>query len=118
MRIVGLAGDHLRMEQGQLFHNEVPVDERSYCYFSGKSIDPRQDDFDDLVVPENHYFVLGDHRNLAMDSRLRGPIPFDRHYGKVEYVFWSIFKSMSDEPTDRRVQTGPLRWDRIGLPLN
>jgi signal peptidase I len=117
MRIVGLAGDHVRMEQGQLFRNDVPVDERSYCYFSGNSIDPRQDDFNDLVIPENHYFVLGDHRNLAMDSRLRGPIPFDRHYGKAEYVFWSLFKRMSDDPTDTTGQSGPLRWDRIGLPF-
>jgi len=117
MRVVGLEGDHMRMEQGQLFRNEVPVDERSYRYLSGKSSNPKQDNFDDLVIPNHHYFVLGDHRNLAIDSRLHGPIPFDRHYGKAEYVLWSLFKRMSDEPTDTRVQTGPLRWDRIGLPL-
>lgn len=117
MRVVGLPGDRLRMENRQLYRNGEAVDESAYAHFSGPSRSPKWDEFAEITVPDKTYYVLGDHRNLAMDSRLRGPVPFHLHYGSAVYVYWSVFRNMSDAPDKAQITTGPLRWDRIGLPL-
>lgn len=117
MRIVGLPGDRLRMQDRQLYRNGAAVDESDYVHHRGTSMDPKLDHFEEQVVPPNSYFVLGDNRNLAWDSRKIGSIPFNRHYGSAIYVFWSLYLEMSDEPSNPQVATGPLRWDRIGLKL-
>jgi len=41
------------------------------------------DSFNPLCIPENSYFVLGDFRNSAKDSRFRGMIPYEKIKGKV-----------------------------------
>lgn len=117
MRIVGLPGDRLLMHDRQLYRNGVAVDESHYVHYRGAAMDPKLDHFEEQVVPPNSYFVLGDNRNLAWDSRKIGSIPFSRHYGSAIYVYWSLFLEMSDEPSNIQIQTGPLRWDRIGLRL-
>ena len=40
-----------------------------------------------LTVPEGHVFVLGDHREGAVDSRIYGTIPIDDSQGKVISLF-------------------------------
>lgn len=117
MRVVGLPGDVLRMENRQLYRNGEAVDESAYAYYSGPSPSPQKDAFPEILIPEGTYYVLGDNRNLAMDSRKYGPVSFQSHYGSAVYVYWSIFESMSDAPDQPKTTTGPLRWDRIGLPL-
>ncbi len=44
------------------------------------------DDISDVLpelVPPSHYFLMGDFRGNALDSRLKGSIPVDRILGKV-----------------------------------
>lgn len=46
-------------------------------------------DFEERVVPEGHYFVLGSNRDASMDSRQFGPLPRERVLGKVIGRMWS-----------------------------
>ena len=40
-------------------------------------------DFEEEVVPEGQYFVLGSNRDASMDSRQFGPLPRERVLGKI-----------------------------------
>ncbi len=86
-RVVGIAGDHVRISDGRVYVNNkllvedyVPVayeDERSYP---------------EIVVPPDAYFVLGDHRSLSNDSRDFGPVDASYIYGKAVFGYWPVEK--------------------------
>ncbi|MHB8506379.1 MAG: S26 family signal peptidase [Acidimicrobiales bacterium] len=39
-----------------------------------------------MTVPPNEYFVMGDNRSDAVDSRLIGPVPISSVVGKVKLL--------------------------------
>jgi signal peptidase I len=82
-RIVALPGDKLRIDRGQVFVNGRPISEPyvPHEYRDAKS-------YDEIVVPRDEYFVLGDHRSVASDSREFGPVKRDLIYGKAAFVYW------------------------------
>ena len=60
------------------------------------------DDFDEITVPANHLFLMGDNRDGSADSRvptiskgLGGPVPFDAIAGRAEYITFSTDGSAS-----------------------
>src|SRR5712691_956791 len=56
-RVIGVAGDHVRIEDGQVFVNGEPLEED---YVPPAYADQRS--YSEIVVPSASYFVLGDHR--------------------------------------------------------
>jgi signal peptidase I len=82
-RVIALPGDRLRIDRGQVWLNgrrqrEVYVPEE---YRDTKSMM-------EIVVPDDAYFMMGDHRSISSDSREFGPVERSLIYGKAVFVYW------------------------------
>lgn len=86
-RVVAVAGDHLRIDSGQLYVNGQAVDED---YVPPVYTDTRS--YPEKVVPPHCYFVLGDHRSMSNDSRDFGPVDQSYIYGKAVFGYWPMDK--------------------------
>jgi len=86
-RVIGLAGDHIRIVAGRVFLNGRPIDER---YVPRDFYDART--YPEVIVPPHTYYVLGDHRSMSNDSREFGPVEEQYIYGKAVFVYWPVDK--------------------------
>src|SRR5512146_501830 len=68
-RVIGMPGDRIRIDSGQVFVNGVALREP---YVPEDFEDLRS--YPDFVVPADAYFVLGDHRSMSNDSRDFGAV--------------------------------------------
>ena len=130
-RLVGMPGDTLEMQDKVLFVNRAPLTE-SYARFSdtmdmyapgmfwqcehgpdGMAADscrPTRDNWGPIVVPEGHYFMMGDNRDDSEDSRYWGFVERSAIRGRPLFVYYS-FDTAAEITTP---WLGSIRWDRIG----
>ena len=118
-RIIGLPGDRIRVRRGILHINGRPVERRRIADFvetneygrvqpitryeetlpGGRKHEILEmtdngplDNTDLYIVPEGHYFAMGDNRDNSQDSRVRtevGFIPKQNLVGRAEVLFYS-----------------------------
>ena len=86
-RVIGLAGDRIRIEAGQVFVNGQPLEED---YVPPDYADQRS--YGEMIVPASAYFLLGDHRTMSNDSRDFGPVQQKFIYGKAVFGYWPVDK--------------------------
>jgi signal peptidase I len=84
-RIIAEEGDQVRIVDGRVFRNDVPLDD-SFVPQEYRS----HDDWGPQVIPEGYYFVMGDHRNNSSDSRHWGFVPKKYIIGKVQLRWWPM----------------------------
>ncbi|MEO4053847.1 signal peptidase I [Solibacillus sp. CAU 1738] len=99
-RIIGLPGDHIEYKNDSLFINGEKYDEPYLDAYKGALTDSGKLTADftldaylgETVVPEGHFFVLGDNRRKSLDSRDAsvGFIEQDKIIGKVRFVIYPI----------------------------
>jgi signal peptidase I len=84
-RVIAEEGDQVRVVDGRVFRNDVPMDD-AFVPSEYRS----HDDWGPQVVPEGYYFVMGDHRNNSSDSRHWGFVPKKYIIGKVQLRWWPL----------------------------
>jgi signal peptidase I len=82
-RVIGLPGDRISIERGRVRLNGVELNEG---YVPDRFRDTRS--MVEIVIPDDSYFVMGDHRSISSDSREFGPVERDLIYGKAVFVYW------------------------------
>ena len=86
-RVIGMAGDRIRIDGGLVYVNGEAVDE---TYVPAEYTDSRS--YPEITVPANSYFVLGDHRSMSNDSRDFGSVDQSFIYGKAVFGYWPMDK--------------------------
>ena len=78
LRVAAGPGDVIVGRAGTVFVNDVKFD------------DIATEPFPEFEVPNEQYFLLGDNRSAAIDSRTFGPVLGDTIFAKVFAVFWPL----------------------------
>ena len=133
-RIMGTPGDRIHLHDGIVYRNGERLDEPYVIHqATGNGYNPYRDNFpavapsdfnnvtlewqmamkqnlqgDDLVVPEDHYFAMGDNRDVSYDSRYWGFIPRENVIGRPMFIYWSF-----ETPPNEYLETGA--GQRIGI---
>ncbi len=133
-RVIGLPGDTVEMRDGRMWVNGRQLDE-PYVKDDGEP-DRASPEFDwqrdfltaatdpatyrptlhnwgPLVVPAEHYFMMGDHRDSSLDSRFWGFLEGWRLEARVSVIYFSYNRgSYKPFPALREI-----RWGRLGLTI-
>jgi signal peptidase I len=113
-RVVGIPGDRIRLLDGVVYRNGE-VQEEAYVVQpgDGSAFDDFRDNFpnapanvnvtpewrlsmgnyvegEELVVPPDSFFMMGDNREHSLDSRFWGFVPRENVIGRPVFIYWSF----------------------------
>lgn len=123
-RVMGIPGDHIHLRDGIVYRNGEKLDEPYVIHNPNDSYNAYRDNFpavppsefngvnpdwalimpqhiqgEDIVVPENSYFGMGDNRDVSLDSRYWGFVPKENVIGRPMFIYWSF-------------ETPPNQWEQ------
>jgi signal peptidase I len=133
-RVVGLPGDRIRVSDKILYRNGEALDE-PYVTHKSSYTDPYQDNFPsepnlpiadypqdilenhvvngEVVVPENSYFVLGDNRDMSLDSRYWGFVSSNDVIGAPLLIYHSEETPPGVDEHGEPTEPSRIRWERL-----
>lgn len=125
-RVVGLPGDEIHLLNGVLFINgekmsqqklaDEPSAPRSVVMeedlggvrhaIQKRTSPTRLSQNMTVIVPQGHYFMMGDNRDNSSDSRVWGPVPEQRIVGRAfaRWMFWDERGSLPSFARAGRIQ--------------
>ena len=114
-RIMGIPGDRIHLREGVVYRNGEKLNEPYVLHKGSIPYDPYRDNFpavpasdafnvtpewqlslpshiqgEELVVPPDSYFGMGDNRDVSYDSRYWGFIPKANVIGRPMFIYWSF----------------------------
>jgi signal peptidase I len=133
-RVIGMPGDHLRIQEGHVYVNGTRLNE-PYATFEPAPPNPFRDNFPakiytdpqidpewwsqmeslthngELVIPQGEYFVLGDNRNHSKDSRYWGFVPRQAIVARPLVIYFSLTRPST---TDVQNASAQAPDDKLG----
>lgn len=131
-RVMGIPGDRIHLRDGVVYRNGEKLNE-SQVIHTTDGYNPYRDNFpavppsefngvyqdwaltlpqhiqgDDVVVPPDSYFAMGDNRDVSLDSRFWGFVPKENVIGRPMFIYWSF-----ETPPDQYLRTNVA--DRVGF---
>lgn len=111
-RVMGVPGDRIHLRNGVVYRNGQALNEP---YIQHSAYNQYRDDFpsvpaaedpqtspewkltmgshvegEDIVVPADSYFAMGDNRDNSLDSRYWGFVPAEHVVGRPMVIYWSF----------------------------
>lgn len=87
--LIGLPGDSVEFKGNDFIVNGSRKEATHALIDARIPSSPQLATYGPMIVPEGHWFVLGDNRRLSKDSRIIGPIPFEKYIGTARMIIWS-----------------------------
>lgn len=130
-RLIGIPGDTLAMEDRVLFINGEPIREPYLKHVDVQdqydpmmrwqrdhlapevdpsAYEPTRDNWGPIVIPPDHFFMLGDNRETSLDSRYWGLLERWRLEGRASFIYFSYDRESYKFLAPLR----EIRWSRIG----
>ena len=127
-RVIGVPGDRIHLRDGVVYRNGEALNEPYVIHSEPGEPNLYRDNFpkysasefgihvasgwpvmmgvmkqgDDIVVPPDSYFGMGDNRDVSYDSRYWGFIPRENIIGRPLFVYWSF-------------ETPPDQWQKTDM---
>lgn len=121
-RVIGLPGDRLKVADQRVYINGKPLAEPYVVHDASAGYDPLNYNFppmgnqwystlmqpewaremkkyvrgDEIVVPPDRYFAMGDNRDRSSDSRYWGFVDRDAIMGRPFLIYWSVQADSAD----------------------
>jgi len=90
-RIVGLPGETVKVANGKVYINNLPLNEANYL---NKDLETLAGLFltegKSYTIPENEYLVMGDNRGHSSDSKDWGTVPKENIIGLAWFRYWPV----------------------------
>jgi signal peptidase I len=148
-RLIAVPGDRVRITNRRVWVNDKPVVDEHYTIYQSRYSNAYADNFppptdkaagsippawtaelrqetrgDEVVVPANEYFVLGDNREDSADSRYWGFVPRENIVGRPLLIYFSVRRRSfpAADPSDGKLISfalsvehfwNEIRWKRI-----
>ncbi|MHB1406027.1 MAG: signal peptidase I [Desulfitobacteriaceae bacterium] len=82
-RVIGLPGDKVEIRNHLTYVNGQQL-------YEPYLLEPPEEDYGPIVVPEGSLIVMGDNRNHSADSRAWGFLPIENVTGKTLFRYWPL----------------------------
>lgn len=90
-RVIGVDGDTVSLNDGQVYLNGELLDESAYLKPEVKTYGGSfLTEGESVTVPPGYFFVLGDNRSYSSDSREWGFVPKENIIGASIFIYWPI----------------------------
>lgn len=89
-RVIGLPGEQIKVSNGQVYINSEVLSEPYLPSGTNTQGGAYLSEEEEVTVPDNQYFVMGDNRGGSSDSREWGPISKDLIVGQAWLRYWPL----------------------------
>ncbi len=86
-RVIGLSDEKIALRNGKIYINDEYYQENNPNIIIDSLTN--YSNYEEIIIPSDHFFVMGDYREQSKDSRIFGTIPIEYIRGTPLYIYYS-----------------------------